>query len=369
MINIAGRILDRYTKRRRSCEESYVYEFCPNCNADLTLQKGYDSSLPYWVCLGCKEMLINPQIDAKAVWICDECGSMLNIQMGFTEDGGKWTCSECGFLNVIDEGRLYLSTDEFDADMANPYRGLSDEDVCKLTKYNELKALSDRGNVILVKDRDNGRLYVKKVLDFYDRSIYEFLKDNPVPHMPKIYDIFESDNCLIVIEEYIEGSSVSDILERGNIKEIRAVQIAMDICGILESLNNLPVPVIHRDIKPSNVMIDEKGDIYLLDINAAKWYNPDKTDDTKYMGTPGFAAPEQAGFGIISSSPKTDIYSLGVMLNVMITGKFPKENMPQQDIGEIISRCISMDINDRYTAKELINELGKIKEKYDRKAD
>ncbi|MCR5487122.1 MAG: hypothetical protein K6F35_06285 [Lachnospiraceae bacterium] len=70
------------------------YEFCPRCDANLTLQKGYSNELSFWNCLGCGEMLINPEVDAKndIAWICDGCGKMMNIQPGFREDYGEWIC-------------------------------------------------------------------------------------------------------------------------------------------------------------------------------------------------------------------------------------------------------------------------------------
>ena len=66
--------------RRSQCE--YAVEFCPRCDANLTLQRGYRNDLPYWECKGCGEMLINPNIDTETnvVWFCDECGAMLNVQ-------------------------------------------------------------------------------------------------------------------------------------------------------------------------------------------------------------------------------------------------------------------------------------------------
>ena len=66
--------------RRSQCE--YAVEFCPRCDANLTLQRGYRNDLPYWECKGCGEMLINPNIDTETniVWLCDECGAMLNVQ-------------------------------------------------------------------------------------------------------------------------------------------------------------------------------------------------------------------------------------------------------------------------------------------------
>ena len=103
------------------------HEFCPRCEANLTLQKGYSNQLPYWNCRGCGEMLINPQIDDEIVWVCDGCEDMLNLQTGFNEDCGEWICEKCGCVNKIDSSEIYLTEDEFQMSLKNPYKGMSDE--------------------------------------------------------------------------------------------------------------------------------------------------------------------------------------------------------------------------------------------------
>ena len=338
-------------------EENVTYEFCPRCQANLTLQKGYSNDLPYWICKGCGEMLINPEIDSEVSWICDGCGAMLNIQPGFNEDCSEWTCRECGFVNKIDSSELYASEDEYQAAMKNPYRGLSDEQMLELSLYREIGNIGDRSDIILTEDPETGKKYIKKLLTTYNKSVYEYLKESPISHMPKIIALYESSNCLIAIEEYIEGWTIAELLEKGPLSKNRAVAITIDICQILDKLHNLPKPIIHRDIKPSNVIITSKDDVYLLDMNVAKWYEPGKTDDTRHMGTENYAAPEQVGYGLSASSEKSDIYAVGMLLNVMLTGKFPKEQRPDDDIWSVIERCISLEAKDRYTAKELINKL------------
>ena len=149
-------------------------------------------------------MLINPNMEWDAVWRCDRCGSLLNVQPGFSEDCGEWACAQCGYVNRIDEDQLYLSEDEYEAEQRNPLKGLSPEAVLQLSLYEEQKVINKRGNAILVRNREDGQSYVWKYLEDYDRSIYSFIKDHPIAGMPKLYDFFEGDNGLIVIEEYIE---------------------------------------------------------------------------------------------------------------------------------------------------------------------
>ena len=339
------------------------YEYCPRCDANLTFQKGYRNDLPVWVCRGCGETLINPEIetDTDIVWYCDGCGAVLNLQPGFDEEGEAWQCSECGYINKLDDSEVYLSEDEYRAESGNPYRGIPDADILELFLYAEEGRIGEREDVVLVRHRESGERYVKKILRTYDRSIYEHLKEHPVCNMPRIKALYEGENSLIVIEEYIEGRTIEELLEAGVFPQNRAVSVAEEVCRILDELHHTHRGIVHRDIKASNVMITEEGTVYLLDLNIAKWYDGSKNTDTVYLGTREYAAPEQAGFGMQASSEKTDVYALGMLLNVMLTGKFPKEQKAEGKIWSVIERCISLDPADRYSVKELQDMLFIVK--------
>lgn len=352
-------IISRIRGNNQKSGSTYeTYEYCPRCNADLTWQKGYDTEAPYCICKNCGEMLINPnfETDSDIIWRCDGCETLLNIQKGFTEDCGEWKCTECGHVNKIDVSELYLSEDEYQADLSNPYKGLSDEDVLKLSDLSEEDRIAP--NVLLVRDTETGERFIEKYLTEYDLSIYEYFKDHPVEHIPRIIDYYEGSNGLVVLEEYIEGETIAEMLSGRALAEKEAIHIAREICVILNKLHSLPTPIIHRDIKPSNVMTSN-GEVYLLDVNIAKWYDPDQTDDTKHLGTPDYAAPEQVGFGLKASSPRTDIYAIGQLLNVMITGEKTKAKQANGPIWNIIERCTKLEEKERCSLDELMSELEK----------
>ncbi|HAE81446.1 MAG TPA: hypothetical protein DCG70_07860 [Lachnoclostridium sp.] len=88
-----------------------------------------------------------------------------------------------------------------------------------------------------------------------------------------------------------------------------------------------------------------EGELRLLDMNAAKYYRQ-AARDTQLIGTHGYAAPEQYGFG--ASDVRTDIYSVGVVINQMLTGHFPNEQMAQGRLGRIAERCVRMNPEERY---------------------
>lgn len=340
------------------------YEFCTKCDANLTLQKGYNNELPYWVCKGCGVLLINPEFDTAddVMWFCDNCESLLNAQDGFNVECGDWQCTDCGFTNKIDASEVYLSEDDYQSYLNNPYLGLSDEEVLELSLYDEIEHIGDKVDVIIVENQENHKLYVKKILSNYDLSVYKYLQNNPVAYMPKLIGVYEGKNNLVIIEEYIKGRTIAEILADKCFEKNDAIEIIKKICSILSDLHGQEKAIIHRDIKPSNIIIADNGDVYLLDINVAKWYKPDETEDTKMFGTLYFAAPEQFGYTFSASSVKSDIYAVGVLLNVMITGHLPKEEKAAGDIWPIIEKCISLEPANRYTASELIVALEGIEE-------
>lgn len=355
------------------------YEYCPNCEANLTLQKGYSRQYPYWKCRGCGKMLINPDVkmESPVIWICDKCGAVLNQQEGFAEALGEWECRECGFRGKLDKSEIYISDEEYEADCRNPYKGMSQEALMALMVYKEKESINGRADIMLVEDRDTGEKYVEKILKTYDITVYDFLKRHPIKHMPRLYGVYEGANCLVVIEEYIAGQTLSERIgegwrekermeeaqvkesrrEKERMEEAEAVRLIKSLCLILQELHSFNPPIIHRDVKPSNIILSEENEVFLLDVNAAKWYNPEKKEDTRLLGTMYYAAPEQLGYGFAASSVKTDIYAVGILLNVMLTGKFSKEEKASGSIWNIIEKCICYETEKRFTDTELIEAL------------
>jgi serine/threonine protein kinase len=81
------------------------------------------------------------------------------------------------------------------------------------------------------------------------------------------------------------------------------------------------IRVIFRDLKPGNVMVTDSGEIKLIDFGIARFFKPGQTHNTINLGTPGYASPEHGGQG--QTNPRSDVYSLGVMLHQMVTGYDP----------------------------------------------
>ena len=182
---------------------------------------------------------------------------------------------------------------------------------------------------------------------------YEILCGIKHENLPIIYDSIILNDGQIVLEEFIDGVTVAEILETGLYRYIGAKRVVTAVCNALDVLHKNGI--IHRDIKPENVVIDKNGRVVLIDFNASRKQS-NATKDTVVMGTVGYASPEQ--LGVTQSDPRTDIYALGVMLNVMITGKHPCEQLAKGKVGRIVNKCTNINPDLRYqTVESLIKAL------------
>lgn len=221
------------------------------------------------------------------------------------------------------------------------------DDRMQLSRYRELYPLKDDCTVQLVRDDRTGELFVKKTLDICRRDVCESLVAQPVPGMPRIYSVTLVGEQTVLIEEYINGRTLQDIIdENGELRKEQALPIFRRIAETVQRLHNRNPEIIHRDIKPDNIIICADGSAFLTDVDAAKPFEPGLPRDTVLFGTAGYAAPEQYGFG--GSGVYTDIYALGVLLNVMVTGRQPRETCADGLIGRVVGKATQMEPSQRY---------------------
>ncbi len=175
-------------------------------------------------------------------------------------------------------------------------------------------------------------------------------------NLPETYDVFNEQDKCIVLEEFIDGTTVADILFSDLYTERGAAIVGSEVCNALFTLHS--TNIIHRDIKPENIMVTSSGRVVLIDLGAARIFKNSGGSDTFIVGTAGYAAPEQFGFS--ESDPRTDIFSLGVTLNVMLTGRHPSEQLYGGKLGKVIARCIKFSPDRRFSsAAELKQTLQK----------
>lgn len=175
--------------------------------------------------------------------------------------------------------------------------------------------------VYIVEDTNDKRRFACKVSDRIDivRAEAALLKELNHPLFPRWVDYCEEQGKAILLMEYISGSSLHTLLQRrGRLSIQETVRIATELADGIAYLQERPGAYIYRDLKPENVVIGQDGSAHLLDLGAA-------AAGEKYrVGTMGYAPPEL--FLDDRVWPGSDVYTLGKMMQYMITGQDPCSN-------------------------------------------
>ena len=208
----------------------------------------------------------------------------------------------------------------------------------------------------------------------------EMLKKLDHPNLPSIIDVIDKDDSFIIVMDYIEGNSLQDLIDTdGPQHPEKVIEWAKQLCDVLGYLHSRRPPIIYRDMKPANVMLRPTGDVTLIDFGTAREYKYANQADTTYLGTRGYAAPEQFG-GRGQTDARTDIYTLGATMYHLITGYSPADTnfevlpigkfVPQlkgSGLEKIITKCCQNDPAKRYQdCAELMAALNLV-HKYDYK--
>lgn len=235
-----------------------------------------------------------------------------------------------------------------------------------LTSYKDIETLDNAGRVKLVLHTGEKKVYVKKIVDRASGEIYRRLKSNGMDkgYFPAVKEITETENVFVVIEEYISGETLCEKVEKnGPVDKDTAKRY---ICEVLTAVGMLhKMGIVHRDITENNVMTDNDDNIKIIDFNISRNADANKKKDTQIMGTQGYAAPEQ--FGFFRSDERTDIYSIGVLYNFLLTGSTDL-NIHRDDkkADKVIKKCTEFSPVGRYkSCAEVIKDMGAPKERYD----
>jgi len=189
------------------------------------------------------------------------------------------------------------------------------------------------------------------------------------PSIPRIFDYFSHDQRSYLVEEFINGRDLEDILNAspGPLPEEQVVSWAIELCDVLQYLHNhKPEPIIFRDMKPSNVMVNQDGHIVLVDFGIAKAFRVGQKGTM--IGTEGYSPPEQYRG---EATPLADIYALGATLHHLLTKRDPRVETPftfnerpvrrfnpavSPEMEAIISTAVQYNPADRFQSAEEMKE-------------
>lgn len=210
----------------------------------------------------------------------------------------------------------------------------------------------------------NNEIFVQSALAEAD-----MLKQLSHPALPRIVDIIDTPDTICIVMDYIPGESMDVVLKReGAQSEEKVLDWAKQLCEVLGYLHSRVPPIIYRDMKPNNIKYADNR-LRVFDFGIAKVYKGLNAKDTVRLGTRGYAAPE-AFLENAHTDARSDIYSLGVTLYHMLTGKGPQEVIVQQypirywnptlsaGLEAIISKCIDPVPANRFqSCAELMSAL------------
>lgn len=206
----------------------------------------------------------------------------------------------------------------------------------------------------------------RNVLEVEHQRIQELAQAFPEDYRTSLY--WKENGAEYLLKFYIQGMDLEAYQEKkGMLDAAEILRIAIEICRAAAKLHALTPPVVHRDIKPKNLIIDDRGNVHLIDFETARDYKENHTRDTVFFGTEGNAAPEQYGYS--QSDVRTDVYGIGKVLEYLLHENPAcqgKDRGACRRIHKIIQKAAAFDPANRYQSvprlqralEKALNRLG-----------
>ncbi|CAD2076943.1 Stk1 family PASTA domain-containing Ser/Thr kinase [Phocicoccus pinnipedialis] len=217
----------------------------------------------------------------------------------------------------------------------------------------------------------------EKTMERFQREVQNVTKLSH-PNIVTVLDVDDSDEYNILVTEYVDGSNLKQYINENNpIDFEKIIELSISVLSGIEHAHNRGI--VHRDIKPQNILIDKKGNIKITDFGIAKAMSETRlTETNQVMGSVQYISPEQAKGK--SADERADIYSFGIMLFELITGKLPFQSETQVSVAlqhiqddmpnindyretplgleNIVLKCTEKEPENRYSnVREVINAL------------
>ena len=237
------------------------------------------------------------------------------------------------------------------------------------------------GEIVAIKQINLRGLNAAETIDATNTFNRELSALSGLDHrqVPRLYHHFQDRDNWYLVLEYFDGPTLETYLEerlaKGNPPRFDEVlDLGIQLCTVLDYLHTHHPPIIFRDLKPGNIIRGFDGKLFLVDFGIARHFRSGQSRDTQLLGSPGYAAPEQ--YGRAQTSPRSDIYSLGVLLYAILSRSDPTHDAPDllaldlslhaggQAMHDLLARMMALDPADRpSSAREVVATLEAIKQR------
>ena len=323
--------------------------------------------------------------------VCKHCGTNNRDTAQFCQNCGDFiareiTCTHCGTENPVEANYcIQCAVPLRGGAPPQSLTGMLAADTVLAGRYKIIRKLGrgGMGAVYMVEDaRLGNKVWAVKELstaalptsEEKEEAIKSFQGEATLlaslnhPNLARVMDYFEDGGKHYLVMDFIDGQTLDEMIAARSepFPEGEVRDWAVQICDVLGYLHSQPQPIIFRDLKPGNIMIDQNGQVHLIDFGIARFFKPGKGKDTASFGTTGYAPPEQYGRG--QTDARSDIYALGATIHQLVTlrdpGDEPFKFPPAQklnptlsdEIDDLIAKAVAQEPEKRWASTEELAE-------------